>query len=298
MRRAGGRQADPYRLRMAVFVFTLTYASPVEPGRNGAGLTSSEIRDFREDLLRSATSTSYAGGALLENLAHARAAARPRGRPFVTLAYAQSLDGSITIARGQRYALSGPEAMRFTHALRATHDAILVGVGTVLADDPELGVRLIDGPDPQPVIVDSRLRTPAAAKLLARPGRATWIATAPPAPPARIARMEARGARIVACPALPNGWVDLDALLARLGAEGVAHVMVEGGARIIDSLLQARLVDYLMVTIVPQLLAGLPAVGPAARPPGRGAVASVARWVSARLGDDLVLGGEVAWPPG
>lgn len=279
-------------------------------------MTSSEIRDFREDLLRGATSTSYAGGALLENLAHARAAARPHGRPFVTLAYAQSLDGSITIARGQRYALSGVEAMRFTHALRATHDAILVGVGTVLADDPELGVRLIDGPDPQPVVVDSRLRTPAAAKLLARPGRGTWIATATPSPRdgdgdagagggfegddrrTRIARIEARGARIVACPALPNGWVDLEALLARLGAHGVAHVMVEGGARIIDSLLQARLVDYLVVTIVPQLLAGLPAVGPAARPAGRGAVASVARWVSARLGDDLVLGGEVAWPLG
>jgi 3,4-dihydroxy 2-butanone 4-phosphate synthase/GTP cyclohydrolase II len=253
-------------------------------------------------------STSYAGGALLESLADARAAARPRGRPFVTLAYAQSLDGSISIARGQRTALSGPEAMRFTHALRATHDAILVGIGTVLADDPELRVRLVDGPDPQPIVVDSRLRTPDAAKLLTRPGRSTWIATATPAPRgaspdgdeqrARIAHIEARGWRVVACPALPNGWVDLQALLARLGADGVSHVMVEGGARIIGSFLQARLVDYLLVTIVPQLLAGLPAVAPGVHPGGRGAVASVARWLSARLGDDLILGGEMAWPAG
>jgi 3,4-dihydroxy 2-butanone 4-phosphate synthase/GTP cyclohydrolase II len=253
-------------------------------------------------------STSYAGGALLESLADARAAARPRGRPFVTLAYAQSLDGSISIARGQRTALSGPEAMRFTHALRATHDAILVGIGTVLADDPELRVRLVDGPDPQPIVVDSRLRTPDAAKLLTRPGRSTWIATATPAPRgaspdgdeqrARIAHIEARGGRVVACPALPNGWVDLQALLARLGADGVSHVMVEGGARIIGSFLQARLVDYLLVTIVPQLLAGLPAVAPGVHPGGRGAVASVARWLSARLGDDLILGGEMAWPAG
>lgn len=271
-------------------------------------MTSSGIREFREDLLRGAISTSYAGGALLENLADARAAARPRGRPFVTLAYAQSLDGSITIARGQRTTLSGPEAMRFTHALRATHDAILVGIGTVLADDPELGVRLVNGPDPQPIVVDSRLRTPDAAKLLARPGRSTWIATATPAARAtaaegddrraRIAHIEARGGRVVACPALPNGWVDLQALLARLGADGVSHVMVEGGARIIGSFLQARLVDYLMVTIAPQLLAGLPAVTPGVRPGGPGLVASVARWLSVRLGDDLVLGGEVAWPPG
>src|SRR6185295_16924415 len=107
-------------------------------------------KDFREEALRGAISTSYASRALLQNLADVRGAARPRGRPFVTLAYAQSLDGSITIARGQRYKLSGPEAMRFTHALRAAHDAILVGVGTVLADDPELDVRLIDGPNPQP----------------------------------------------------------------------------------------------------------------------------------------------------
>jgi GTP cyclohydrolase II len=278
-----------------------------------------------------------------------RGRVRPLGRSFVTLAYAQSLDGSITTERGQRYRLSGPEAMRFTHALRAAHDAILVGVGTVLADDPELRVRLVEGPDPQPVVVDSRLRTPATARLLTRPGRPLWIATVPPAGVApgaddvndaagaddgpgqgrrthahgatgealvvvggvetgergridhdvrrsRVAHIEARGGRIVDCPALPNGWVDLAALLERLAADGVAHVMVEGGARIITSLLEARLVDYLIVTVVPQLLGGLPAFAPAARPTGLGAVARVERWVNTRLGDDLVLGGEVTWP--
>jgi len=252
---------------------------------------------------------------LLENLAaaRARAAARRqlRDRPFVTLAYAQSLDGSITTARGERYHLSGPDALRFTHALRARHRAILIGVGTVLADDPELRVRLAAGPSPQPVVVDSRVRTPIHAKLLGQPGRPVWIAATTPGGDdddsdrddledrrARIARVEAQGCRIVDCPALPNGWVDLHALLRRLAAEGVEDVMVEGGARIITSFLEARLVDYALVTIAPQFLGGLSAVGPSARSGIPAAVANLTTWVSHRLGEDLVLGGELAWPTG
>jgi 3,4-dihydroxy 2-butanone 4-phosphate synthase/GTP cyclohydrolase II len=227
---------------------------------------------------------------------------RPRDRPFVTLAYAQSLDGSITTARGERYSLSGPHALALTHALRARHDAILVGVGTVLTDDPELSVRLVDGPNPQPIIVDSQARTPADARLFARPEAAVWIAATAPAPEARaaqgarIARLEAQGGRVFACAALPNGWVDLRELLACLGREGVRHVMVEGGARIITSFLEGRLVDYALVTIAPQILGGLAAVEPAARAGTRWSGVRLRFSVSARLGEDLVLGGEVAWP--
>ena len=251
--------------------------------------------------------------ALLHDLGLARARKRPRGRPFVTLAYAQSIDGSISIARGQRSALSGPEALRYTHALRAGHDGILVGVGTVLADDPELRVRLVDGRDPQPVIVDSHLSTPLEAKLLAR---GPWIGTTVGTPgtthgtshgstPTRRARIEARGARILSCDAQPNGWVDLSALLRQLHDAGIQHLMVEGGARIITSFLEARLVDYLTVTIAPMFMGGLPAVGRLNRPSptatsptgsAAGCAPALSRWVSARLGHDLVLSGEVSWP--
>jgi 3,4-dihydroxy 2-butanone 4-phosphate synthase/GTP cyclohydrolase II len=262
-------------------------------------------RHRQEDVLRHAPSTSDSIAELLENLTRARARPRRRDRPFVTLAYAQSLDGSITTARGARYGLSGPEALQFTHTLRARHDAILIGVGTVLADDPELRVRLADGPSPLPVIVDSRVRTPNDAKLLSRPGRPVWIATTSFAggdgreQQARVARIQAEGRRIIDCPALPNGWVDLAALLRRLGSDGVENVMVEGGARIITSFLVARLVDYAVITIAPQFLGGLPAVDRSARVGLPAAVASLTTaWVSCRLGDDLVLGGEVAWPAG
>jgi 3,4-dihydroxy 2-butanone 4-phosphate synthase/GTP cyclohydrolase II len=245
--------------------------------------------------------------ALLQDLMNARARRRSLTRPFVTLAYAQSVDGSITIARGQRYALSGPDSLRLTHTLRACHDAILVGVGTVLADNPELRVRLVEGRDPQPVIVDSHLRTPLLSKLLTQSGRPLWIGATDQGDaesPERRTLIEARGARVIACPAEQRGWVDLPALLGRLRADGIEHVMVEGGARIITSFLEARLVDYVVVTIAPLFMGGLSAVGPLARaaaagstsmPPPPAVGPHLPRWMTARLGDDLVLSGEAVW---
>jgi GTP cyclohydrolase II len=284
-------------------------------------------RTQHQALLQAAVSPSDAMGALLHDLDQARARKQPRERPFVTLAYAQSVDGSISIARGLRSALSGPESLRFTHALRAGHDGILVGVGTVLADDPELRVRLVDGRDPQPVIVDSHLSTPLEAKLLAQSGRRPWIGTTTDrgriragdkgpkndtgcgAADARHTTIEARGARLFVSEPQANGWVDLAALLRQLRAAGIERLMVEGGARIITSFLEARLVDYVAITIAPLFMGGLSAVGQLNRGAGAqpasqaaassGAVPTVpalSRWVSGRLGDDLVISGDISWP--
>jgi riboflavin-specific deaminase-like protein len=176
----------------------------------------------------------------------------------------------------------------------------------VLADDPELRVRLASGPSPQPIVVDSRVRTPSGAKLLGQPGRPAWIAATSLAGDgdgrgdgeqrARVARVEAQGGRIVDCPAMPNGWVDLHALLERLAHEGINDLMVEGGARVITSFLEARLVDYAFITIAPQFLGGLSAVGASARSGIPAALANLTTWVSCHLGEDLVLGGEIGWP--
>jgi 3,4-dihydroxy 2-butanone 4-phosphate synthase/GTP cyclohydrolase II len=235
---------------------------------------------------------------LLADLQRARARVGTNGRPFVTLAYAQSVDGSIALEPGRPSPLSGPESLRLTHALRAAHDGILVGIGTVLADDPQLTVRLVEGRSPRPVVVDSRLRIPEGARLLdscGREGRAPWIATTNGVDHGHRSRLEARGARILKAKALPNGWVDLPSLLHQMAEQGVAHMMVEGGSKIITSFLRARLVDYAVITVAPRLMGGLAALrGVTFDGVGEPRLCS---WDTHRLGDDLVLCGELRWTP-
>ena len=190
-------------------------------------------------------------------LAEAPAFRRQHGRPLVSLCYAQSLDGSLTVQRGQPTALSGIQAMRLTHRLRAAHDAILIGVGTVLADDPRLTVRLVEGHDPQPIILDSRLRTPPDAYLLQSHPRPAWIATTENAPAESRRALQSAGARLLDIPATPHGRLDLSALLDCLGAQGIDSLMVEGGATIIASFLAHRLVDQFILTVAPLFVGGL-----------------------------------------
>jgi GTP cyclohydrolase II len=214
------------------------------------------------------------------------------GRPLVTLSYAQSLDGSIADRPGRPLALSGSQSMIFTHCLRALHDAILVGIGTVLADNPRLNVRLVEGNNPQPVIVDSRLRFPSYANLL-RNGRTPWIATGEGADPERQEALEASGAKVLRLPG-QNGWVDLAALLDHLGSQGVNHLMVEGGAQVITSFLATRLVDQVVLTIAPLLVGGLRVVDNLGYSPLR-RFPRLRRVSYQQLGDDLVLRGEPDW---
>ena len=218
-------------------------------------------------------------------------------RPLsVTLSYAQSLDGSITLERGMPTAISGPEAMRFTHQLRASHDAILVGIGTVLADDPQLTVRLVDGPQPQPVILDSYLRTPVTARLFSHPTHQPWIVTSYQADADRRATLEAAGCRIFPVPVDANGRLDLRTTLDTLAEHGVQTVMVEGGATVIASFLQARLVNQVALTITPRFLGGLNVLdthtGPANRLP------TLQNVRQRQLGNDFILTGDAIWPNG
>jgi GTP cyclohydrolase II len=181
------------------------------------------------------------------------------GRPLVTLSYAQSLDGCITTQRGQPFAISSQESLAWTHTLRASHDAILVGIGTVLADDPSLTVRLAQGANPQPVIVDSQLRLPLTANLLQRQA-SPWIATTEVADPMRRQNLEASGAQVIALPQTSSGQVDLGALLDSLGRQGIRSLMVEGGAEILTSFWREALAQITVVTIAPILLGGMHSV--------------------------------------
>jgi 5-amino-6-(5-phosphoribosylamino)uracil reductase/diaminohydroxyphosphoribosylaminopyrimidine deaminase/5-amino-6-(5-phosphoribosylamino)uracil reductase len=187
----------------------------------------------------------------------------PIHRPFVTVSYAQTLDGRLATSAGSSQWISGPESLRFSHELRAEHDAIVVGVGTVCKDDPRLTVRLVLGQNPLRVVVDSTLRTPLTAAVLAKgaaPG--TVLAVTARAPAAKRDEVRALGAAVLCLPTNTEGHVDLVALLAALHERGVGSVLVEGGAGMITALLRARLVDRMVVCVAPKILgAGIEAVG-------------------------------------
>jgi 3,4-dihydroxy 2-butanone 4-phosphate synthase/GTP cyclohydrolase II len=223
-----------------------------------------------------------------ELLAGARAHRQKTGRPLVTLSYAQSLDGSIAARRDSPLRLSGPEAMALTHRLRAAHDGILAGIGTVLADDPRLNVRLADGRDPQPVVLDSRLNLPLDARLLGN-NRLPWIAALQGADPQKQRQLEQRGARILILPAGQDGRISLPALLDCLAELGLNSLMVEGGASVITSFLAQGLVDRLVLTVAPVIVGGLRAVDSEAAFPMRPQLKNPGY---ERLGDDLIVWGK------
>ena len=213
-----------------------------------------------------------------------------RRRPFVTLAYAQSLDGSIAGAGRQPLSLSGESSLQLTHELRSAHDAILVGIGTVLSDNPQLTVRLVPGNDPQPIVVDSRMRLPDRSHLM-ESGRGTWLAVTEDIAEQDERRVRERGVDVLRTPALGNGWVDLEALMSLLFERGLSHLLVEGGARILTSFLKARLADYAVVTVAPQFVGGTPALAENELSP----FPRLESWRTERVGDDLVVAGEISW---
>ncbi len=174
-------------------------------------------------------------------------------RPSITLSYAQSLDGSISLRRGEPLALSGPESKQLTHKIRAAHDGILVGIGTVLSDDPQLNVRLAEGRNPQTVVLDSQLRLPLTARLLNGSPRVFCVASASRE---MQKELEQAGAVIERQTDEKAIQVNLREMLSRLKEIGVRHLMVEGGGRIISSFLSEDLVDQVIITIAPQFVGG------------------------------------------
>ena len=215
------------------------------------------------------------------------------GRPFVTLSYAQSLDGCISARAGEALALSGAQSLTLTHQLRASHDAILVGIGTVLSDNPQLTVRRVKGNNPRPIVVDSRLRLPLDCKLLNNNSLGPLIVTRQKPDPKRRKALEGAGAEVMSLPTNARGQVNLSAMLNRLAEIGIKSLMVEGGARIITNFLLERLADYIVLTVAPVLVGGLRAVSDLGqsdpdhflrvRNPGH-------KW----LGEDLIVWGELA----
>jgi diaminohydroxyphosphoribosylaminopyrimidine deaminase / 5-amino-6-(5-phosphoribosylamino)uracil reductase len=215
------------------------------------------------------------------------------GLPYVTAKFAASLDGRIATRTGESRWISSEPSRRLAHLLRRHHDAVLVGVGTVVDDDPELSVRLDqDGRQPLRVVADSRLRIPTTARLLQSGGGAVLIATTEVAPREGIAALERAGAEVLVLPDA-GGRVDLMALLSALGSRQVISVLAEGGAELLGSLLDLRAVDAVVAILAPRLIGGATAPGAFG---GRG-VAHLTEAVELRdldveqLGGDLIVTG-------
>jgi riboflavin-specific deaminase-like protein len=185
-----------------------------------------------------------------------------RPSPVITLTYAQSIDGCIAPIGGGTLQLSNPKTQQLTHQIRALHDAILVGINTVLCDDPRLTVRLSSGKNPQPIVVDSQLRFPLEANLLRDPCVRPIIATGASACENKADQLIAAGARVIRVPLQEDGRIELSQLLPLIKQMGFHSVMVEGGARVITSVLASQIADQLLLAIAPKFVGGLRAVNP------------------------------------
>lgn len=204
------------------------------------------------------------------------------GRPLVIAKAAASLDGKIATRTGESHWITGDQARRWVHRLRHRVDAILVGVGTVLADDPQLTTRLPggQGKDPVRIILDSSLRLPLTARVLSlRSPAPTWVVCTEAAPEAKRAAVQSLGAEIITIPAQDHR-VELAALLAILGERRIQSVLVEGGAEVHGAFFDANLVDKFHLFLAPTFIGGQKAPGILG---GRG----IARLVEARPVRDL-----------
>ncbi len=214
-------------------------------------------------------------------------------RPLVTVSYAQSVDGSIATRNSEQLRLSSPESMILTHRIRAACDAIVIGINTVLVDDPLLTVRLIKGPNPQPIVLDSNLRIPLKSRLLDRTDHRCWLACTDKSGPEQVGAVEGRGAEVIRCRRDHLNRVDLPNLLDQLGERGIRSIMVEGGSKVITSFLEARLVDQMIITIAPRLVGGLPVLN---RPVvGNGSLLHLNPLTYQMCGPDIILWAQPQW---
>jgi len=222
------------------------------------------------------------------------------GLPHVSLKLALSLDGRIATRTGASKWVTGPEARAKVHELRSRMDAVAVGIGTVVADDPRLTVRELQAPSPVRVVFDTKLRIPTGARLIATARETpTWIVTSLDASPAVEQTLSDQGVEILRAPPSAEGRIDVSAALRALAQRGVVSLMVEGGAELAGSVLAARLADELHVFVSPILL------GPRGRPgavdwAGPDTPSEAPRIVDAhweRCGKDAYVFGPLAFPP-
>lgn len=240
---------------IARVVTALTDPDPRVSGRGHAALRAAGIAVT--EAVQTAPATRLNAGFLKRTT---------QGLPLVTLKLATTLDGRTATATGESRWITGPEARRATHALRLTHDAVMIGAGTARADNPDLTARGL-GAAHQPVriVLDPRLGLPVASRLGQSASETpVWMLHTAAAPAQARADWIATGAILIETPETPTGQIDLPAALALLAARGLTRILSEGGATLAAALIRAGLVDDLVIYTAGALIGaeGHPALGP------------------------------------
>ena len=221
-------------------------------------------------------------------------------RPLVELKAAITLDGRIATRTGSSKWITGEAARTEAHRLRERADAVMVGVSTVLADDPQLDVRHVEGRDPVRVILDTHLRTPPSARVITHASKApTWIAHGPGASSERRAALAREGVELLETETGEDGRIALAPLLAELGRRDIMRLLVEGGGAVHGALLAAGLADRMVVFVAPVVLGdreGRPLAEVASPPEDIARAWRLTDVATERLGDDVCIRGNIARP--
>jgi diaminohydroxyphosphoribosylaminopyrimidine deaminase/5-amino-6-(5-phosphoribosylamino)uracil reductase len=217
-------------------------------------------------------------------------------QPFVVVKVAATLDGKIATRNGDSKWISGEASRRFVHRLRDQVDGVLVGIGTVLRDDPLLTARVKKGKEPYRIVLDSRLKIPEDAKVFEHSPAEVIVATTGAAPDGKIERLEKKGVRVLIIDS-KEGKVNLRTCLNKLGEIGFMNILVEGGSQINGSFLDEGLIDKFLLFLSPKWLGDPQAPGIFG---GRG-VSSLKEAVglkkikTKRIGEDILIEGYLEW---
>jgi len=220
-----------------------------------------------------------------------------QGLPYIIVKWAMSIDGKISTHTGESKWITSDESRRYAHAIRCQVDGILVGINTVTRDDPLLTCRIEGGRNPKRIILDSHAQIPANSRLLSSVNEGEIIvAVTENAPQHRVEKIRQLGCKIIQTSGA-NGRVDLKELFRQLGEAGMTNILVEGGSRVITSVIESRLADRAIIFIAPMIIGG-----EGAKPPVLGAgvskineAARITEITVQRFSDDIVIEGMLVY---